>query len=472
MTTTTQHVEEPPSIEQQRLLLDRILSSKLFCKSHRLASFLRFICEEQQQGRGHTIQEQRIGTVVFGRPESYHMGEDSIVRSQARFLRLRLQEYFATEGKDEPIVLTVPKGSYVPEFHFRERSTQPAPFVLAPSAVVRADEVMPVEEPRRRGLSRTVLATVAVVLICTAAVIGWRLFGPGGIARITRPELQFWASIFDSKRSTLIVPADSSLVLMDELTGTEIRLPDYTTRRYRSFSPPAGTEHLWSTLVQSQYTNVADLRIVSQLVRLRQVDPTKTQIRFARDLSVSEIKLNNVVLIGSARANPWVELFDGYGRFRVGYDAQAKVNVVENRDPGPGEKPLYVEVGDATEHEAFGVIRYLPSLDGQSSSLLVGGTSKAGTEAAAEFLLGPEFPKFLNTLARGEAAPPHFELLLSARNLNGSSYQSTVDLLSPVDEHRRPIAPSADNRVSRPNCAFIARHLGRRAHRFTVPIKV
>ncbi len=99
--------------------------------------------------------------------------------------------------------------------------------------------------------------------------------------------------------------------------------------------------------------------------------------------------------------------------------------MVENRDPGPGEKPLYVEVGDANEHLAYGVIRYLPSLDGESSSLLVGGTSKAGTEAAAEFLLGPDFPKFLNTLARGGAVP-HFELLLSARNLNGNSYQSTV----------------------------------------------
>lgn len=353
------------------------------------------------------------------------MGEDSIVRSQARFLRLRLQEYFATEGKDEPIVLTVPKGTYVPEFHFREPFVEPAPFALAASAVAPADEVKPLEVPRRRRSSRAVLAAVAVVVLCAAAFIGWRLAGPDGKARITRPELHFWASIFDPKRSTLIVPADSSLVLMDEMAGTEIGLQDYTTRRYRSFEPPPGTERLWSTLVQSQYTNVADLRIVSQLERLPQIDPTKTQIRFARDLSVSEIKQNNVVLIGSARANPWVDLFDGYGRFRVGYDAQAKVNVVENRDPGPGEKPLYVEIGDANEHMAYGMVRYLPSLDGQSSSLLVGGTSKAGTEAAAEFLLGPDFPKFLNTLAR-DGSVPHFELLLSARNLNGNSYQSTV----------------------------------------------
>lgn len=425
MTTTTHRVEQTPTVEQQRLLLDRIVSSKLFCKSHRLASFLRFICEEQQQGRGHTIQEQRIGTVVFGRPESYHMGEDSIVRSQARFLRLRLQEYFATEGKDEPIVLTVPKGSYVPEFHFREPSAQPAPFALAPTSLAPAEELIPLEQPRRRSPSRSLLAVLSVAVLCVLVVIGWRLAGSNGTVGITKPETHFWNSIFDSKRLTLIVPADSSLVLMDELTGIEIRLPDYMNRRYRSFTPPSGMEHLWSTLVQSQYTNVADLRIVSQLQRLRQLDPSKTQIRFARDLSVSEIKQNNVVLIGSARANPWVDLFEGYGRFHVGYDAQAKVNVVENRNPGPGEKPLYVEVGDASEHLAYGVIRYLPSLDGQSSSLLVGGTSKAGTEAAAEFLLGPEFPKFLNTLAHGGAGQ-HFELLLSARNLGGNSYQSTV----------------------------------------------
>src|SRR5581483_2935732 len=405
--TTTQPVQQTPSVDEQRLLVGRILSSRLFCKSYRLASFLRFICEEQQQGRGHTLQEHRIGTMVFERPQTYHMGEDSIVRSQARFLRLRLQEYFQTEGKDEPIVLTVPKGSYVPEFHFRERPTQPAPFKLATSPALAGDQarVVPVERGTRRGFLRAVLAGLAIVLVCAAVVTGWRLAGRDGTAAATRQERQFWASVFDPKRSTLIVPADSSLVLMDELTGTEIQLPDYTSRRYRSFKPPPELERLWSTLAQSQYTNVADLRTVSQLLRLPQVDRTKTQIRFARDLSVSEIKQNNVVLIGSARANPWVDLFQEYGRFRVGYDAQAKVNIVQNRDPGPREKPLYVEVGgDTSEHVAYGVISYLPSLDGESSSLLVGGTSKAGTEAAAEYLLGPDFPKFLKTLTQREAA--------------------------------------------------------------------
>src|SRR5438105_11877410 len=102
-------VTETPKAEEQRLLVERIVASNLFRKSHKLAAFLKFICEQHRLG--HSINEQRIGTEVFGRNEGYHMGEDSIVRSQARFLRLRLQEYFATEGRDERITLTIPKGS-------------------------------------------------------------------------------------------------------------------------------------------------------------------------------------------------------------------------------------------------------------------------------------------------------------------------------------------------------------------------
>ena len=66
------------------------------------------------------------------------------------------------------------------------------------------------------------LAAVAVAVVCAAVFIGWRIARPDGTAKDYKAGVDFWASIFDPKRSTLIVPADSSLVLMDELTGTEI----------------------------------------------------------------------------------------------------------------------------------------------------------------------------------------------------------------------------------------------------------
>src|SRR5450759_2399874 len=41
---------------------------------------------------------------------------DSTVRIEAGKLRSRLEEYYRSDGKDDPIVIDLPKGSYVPVF--------------------------------------------------------------------------------------------------------------------------------------------------------------------------------------------------------------------------------------------------------------------------------------------------------------------------------------------------------------------
>ena len=105
-------------------LTTRVLNSTVFEKSPRLRSFLKFVCELELTGRHQEINEHQIGIEVFGRPPAYNPGEDSIVRSQARFLRQRLEEYFRTDGKNEPIRIVIPKGSYVPVF---ESNTVPTP---------------------------------------------------------------------------------------------------------------------------------------------------------------------------------------------------------------------------------------------------------------------------------------------------------------------------------------------------------
>ena len=106
-------------VEQRTALMERILASGQFRRSPRLSAFLRFICKQEREGLAEHLNEQRVGFRVFGRPEGYNAGDDSIVRSQARLLRQRLEDYFAEEGKDEPILLTVPKGSYVPRYAVR-----------------------------------------------------------------------------------------------------------------------------------------------------------------------------------------------------------------------------------------------------------------------------------------------------------------------------------------------------------------
>lgn len=423
-----------PTAAEQKQLVARILASDLFRKSHRLSAFLRFIYDQYSRGFADTINEQRIGTEVFGRPPDYHVGEDSIVRSQARFLRQRLEEYFTAEGRHEQLVLRIPKGSYVPAFERREvRSVPSDPALLPPP------QASPVADTESR-VSRRTLTTYRLSLgasIAVAVALSVLLYRAHNLERIQQPKevpavRAFWGSLFNPERTVLIVPADSTLVLMEGLTGKPVRLLSYINKDYLNTKP---ADHLleWNMLVGSQYTNMADLNLVDRLERIPEAANSRAQIRYARDLSLKELKGGNSILIGGLRANPWVELFSSTVTFDVDYDSTTRHNVVRNPTPGANEQPVYVEDTKGLEDgQAYGVVAYMPSLDNQGHTLLVEGTSKAGTEAAAEFLTSPAFAQFLQQIGATDTAVPNFELLLSTGSMDGASYHPAVVCWHPL----------------------------------------
>jgi hypothetical protein len=113
-------------------------------------------------------------------------------------------------------------------------------------------------------------------------------------------------------------------------------------------------------------------------------------------------------------------------RLSVDYDQTSQRNFVWNHNPAAGEQEYYYETGSNNVlHAAYGIIAYLPSLDGQGTALLVGGTSKAGTEAAAEFLFSSGFAEFLHRLNNGKN-PSHFEILIATENINGESNDGKI----------------------------------------------
>ena len=83
--------------------LQRILASRHFRQSARLQRFLRFVVEAKLEGRPDDIQEYAVGLEVFDRGEAFDPRSDSIVRVEARRLRERLDEYYANEGRDDPL---------------------------------------------------------------------------------------------------------------------------------------------------------------------------------------------------------------------------------------------------------------------------------------------------------------------------------------------------------------------------------
>jgi hypothetical protein len=127
-----------------------------------LSGFLRYVVEETLRGNSSTLKEQVIAHDVYGRGDGYDPNADPIVRVDARRLRDKLREYYA-EADGESIVISLPKGSYVPSF---ERNSATLPVVVAAPGpepvVIRAP-------PRLRSRIVWLASAVAVILIAGAA---------------------------------------------------------------------------------------------------------------------------------------------------------------------------------------------------------------------------------------------------------------------------------------------------------------
>src|SRR5215470_20374940 len=106
----------PPTAEEVRQLLERILCSRQFSNAPKKQKFLQLICEAYLDGRAGKLNEYLIGYEVFDRNETYDPALDSIVRVGAHEVRKKLERYYKSEGKNDEILLEIPAGSYIPIF--------------------------------------------------------------------------------------------------------------------------------------------------------------------------------------------------------------------------------------------------------------------------------------------------------------------------------------------------------------------
>ena len=102
--------------------VERVLKSRALRGSNRLIELLNFVVSETLRGEATQLKETTIAVSVFKRSPDYDPKLDTIVRSQAWRLRAKLKKYYATEGADDPIVIELPIGHYVPVFHARHEA--------------------------------------------------------------------------------------------------------------------------------------------------------------------------------------------------------------------------------------------------------------------------------------------------------------------------------------------------------------
>lgn len=431
----------PP--DQCRAELERIVGSQAFSRALRLRDLLEHIGECSIMGKLDHLSEQQIGMRVFGRPPGYNSTDDTIVRVTARHLRERIEVYYREEGKNNPLRMAVPKGSYVAAFRMAESNGMaPGPFEIS-----SAHEAHPlpdfsaakVESSGRTKWPRTArLAVLACAFLAVALpLVVYRHFRslPQSPAQ---PALQafgppsLWRALFTPGRRTFIVPGDAALDIYTAWERRSVSLVNYTNQNYQSrvtVSRPPG--HNDVPLSVRSITPMADLRMVSDLVRVPEwmgqpAWDNWIEICYARDMVVANTHNNNLILIGSSTFNPWVTLYQPALDFDVHWDFIRDMYYVSNRAPKPGEQKQYV-YDRQNGTKAYTLVALTDNMQGEGRVLLIEGTTMGTTYGGLNFFTNDKLWQPVIRAATDQYGKLHnFEVLLSSDFVRGGTSNTQI----------------------------------------------
>ena len=417
--------------EDCRAAVARVLGSAAFQKAARLSSLLEHICRQELEGRGSEISEVALGVALFGRAEQYNTSDDNIVRSTVRLLRQRLDTFYTVEGADETIQIEIPRGSYVPVFRERPAAlkvTEPAGFLAEHYAEAFRAASSALKESAPKQIKPWHAFAAGILVAVLVATLFYLCVSPRVLNRSR--TARFWSMIFSQKQPTLLVPADTTLMLYERAAHKTVSLEDYISGNMdngiESVSPEARA--LLDGLKNHRYTAVTSVSIAAELGRISGASPSKLQVKFCRDLRLEDLKQPTVViLIGAEQNNPWLHLFRDRLTFHLDWDSNENRFHINNSHPVSGEPAEWNWAKKDNDHRGFGQIAFLRNLNGNGYVLIIAGTSMDGTQAALEFLLDQRRTESLLKQAEQKGRPfGGFEVLLQAKVLDHGSIGTTV----------------------------------------------
>ncbi len=419
-------VSSPPE-QDVRAALDAVLGSQIFRKSERHSHFLRFICETALVGDAGKLNEYLIAHEVFARGADYSPGDDSVVRRQAYSLRQKLQDYYAHEGKDDPVRIELPVGRYVPNFVLvKAEPVAPAISIQAPAPVQTVTPPAP-PEPRQRAW----IAGAAVLALLSFAA-GWALRSAGASSKSARGIDPAVAEIWGPWRSD---PAGAVLCFSNPLTAivkqNEQRFPPGTLPHRIEISeaeaqplreqfhlPPGGVFYLSPGIGHAKMGEALGSVELAVFFTNMGIPVHTTQSRF---LSWENFRSDNLILMGHDEANPWLDPLLKKLPLRLAATEIERPRRILNTAPAPGEKAEY-QIDYATAHgqpsDDYGLVSMLGGIDGRHRLLLVNGINAEGTRTALEYLTDPkrvgELLAALRKAAPGHKGEWHFQMVLHA----------------------------------------------------------
>lgn len=425
--TTEEHDSWHPQTHEEREAvlqeLKEILASPQFCNSKRYPALLRFVVEATLDGKSGLLKERTLGIEVFDRPADYDTNADTVVRYTAGEVRKRLQLYYLERPAHSGVRISLPAGSYIPEFlavakseESNAQSEQAAamPDIIDheetnPPANVRNEnapfqypshegdpapaEFLPPSKAHAHGAAFKrllwLLGTAAIVIVATTIAMSWKSRSVHSEADVS----DFWTPVVRENHSVLLCTG-ASVFSNNEFSGV--------TTAGKDIDYPFVSMQIASSISQISGT-LSQFGVATQLVP-------------SASTPLTELREHSITLLGGYN-NPWTMRLLQPLRFH--FTSEPVESIVDQLHPGVNwQRNHTLPYSSADDYALLARFRD-PTIDGWV--VVAAGLGRNGTEAASQFAVSPHYLHLLRDQIGHDIENQNIEALLKVKVIDGKT---------------------------------------------------
>ncbi len=403
--------------------LREVLASSHFSNSKRYPALLQYVVENTLDGKSELLKERTLGIEVFDRPPTYDTNNDTVVRYTAGEIRKRLSLYYLERGGGANIRISLPPGSYIPEFlrgqeepkdgvhhsglpalpisdaEFSAEQAAKMPGTL-PNSLSADPAHIPLPAPThalhpgaalgkaKPSTMRILWLAFAVVLIIAAiAGLRWKY-------RALHPQTavdDFWGPVLRDQRTVLIC------------TGSVVFAPD---RFSGTLTAGKDAEYPFVSM-----EGASAISLVSGLIRSSGV---QTQLKSAGETPLTELREHTSILLGGFN-NQWSMRLLQPLRFH--FTSEPAPSIVDQMRPqvrwARDPSLPYSSAGD------YALVARYRDITTDSWLVVLAGVGRNGSEAAAEFATSPHYMQLLRDQLGQDFSNRNIEVALKVSVVDG-----------------------------------------------------
>jgi hypothetical protein len=401
--------------------LQEVLASPHFCNSKRYPALLKYIVENTLAGNSELLKERTLGVEVFDRSPSYDTNADTVVRYTAGEVRKRLSLYYHELGRKPLIQISLPAGSYIPEFLHAQSESEDSPAAstahtetpndlatstqeLDPSSVWALTDSGLRTAPALGAhpgaiLMRSRAATRRRWWLGISALVGLAVLGGFGwryrTAHSMTPLASFWTPVLHDQPA-MMVCIGGSVFSQTHLSGVATATKD----------------------IDYPFVSMQSAAAVAEISALLERNGgTTTQLRASATTPLTEMREHPVILLGGYN-NQWTLRLLQPLRFHFSPVTEAEA-IVDETQPGViWERDPSLPYSSADDYALVARFR-----DATTDSWVVAlaGIGRNGTEAAAQFATSPHYVQLLGDRVGSDFSNRNIEAVLKVNVIDGKT---------------------------------------------------